>query len=128
MRQRCILEKVMSRMKLSHVALLLVFIPMASYGADLGKLNQKNPETIFKSKKSIFDIERCIIELDAPGLPSVYRQPDRPKISKIAYEQGVGVIFLITLTESESETKIEVRRGILGFRKVPLPNGFEACL
>ena len=99
----------------------------AVLAADIGKLNQKEPDQIVSSTKTIFDIERCIIEVDALGVPAVYRQPDRPNKTQIAYSLGTGVPLLIALFQLENGSKIEIRRGVIGIRKAGLPPKLADC-
>ena len=56
--------------------------------ADLGKLLKSEPERFEQTRHNLFDLERCMIEVDATQLPTVYRQPDRPEIVFIAWDGG----------------------------------------
>lgn len=99
----------------------------ALLAADIGKLNQREPDITVTSNKTIFEIERCIIEIDGVGIPSVYRQPDRPDKTQIAYSLGSGVPLLIALMQFENGSKIEIRRTTIGIRKAPLPPMLTSC-
>ena len=106
----------------------LALVPVGAVASDIGRLGKLEPDITLTSTKNIFDIERCIIEMDGPGIPSVYRQPDRPQRSQIAYSAGVGVTLLITLVQESTDSKVEVRRGRLGFRKGPIPEMLKSCV
>lgn len=115
------------KLKLFIGIITAVFITFPTVAADIGKLNQKEPDLTVTSKKTIFEIERCIIEIDALGIPSVYRQPDQPDKTQIAYSLGTGVPLLIALMKLEDGSKIEIRRGTIGLRKPGLPPMLNSC-
>ena len=57
------------------------------------------PDDDIRSAVRMFDIERCMIAVDAAATPSVYRQPDEPNKVMIAWATGIVV---------EMETNSEV--------------------
>jgi hypothetical protein len=67
-----------------------MFQPDIVAASDIGEAKTLAIEATYHSKRGIFDLERCIINVDSPGVPSVYRQPDLPNKSLIAYSFGVG--------------------------------------
>lgn len=113
------------RMVLGVVALTMM--PTALSAADIGKLSRAQPDMQLQSEKSIYDIERCIVEVDGPGIPSIYRQPDRPNHTLIAYSMNSAVIFLVGLERNETGAKVELRRGSPGFGKVRVPESLTNC-
>ena len=58
--------------------ILAVFISTPAIAYDLTKVMSGKPEARFQSQRSLFEIERCIVMLDLPAQPSVYRTPDKP--------------------------------------------------
>ncbi|MBA2935304.1 hypothetical protein HZF05_14545 [Sphingomonas sp. CGMCC 1.13654] len=103
----------------------------AAWAVDIGKALQRPVSLTLNSSKGIFDLERCIVLLDGPGGPSVFRQPDRPDDDMIAYiGNGMAVTNVITLHRSGGSTTIEIRenRGLASgvLRKTPM--GIESCL
>jgi hypothetical protein len=44
----------------------------------ISKWNDERPRIQVISKAPMFDIERCLIDLEGSPAPQVYRQPDRP--------------------------------------------------
>ncbi|WP_411341326.1 hypothetical protein V6U71_05645 [Sphingopyxis sp. J-6] len=44
-----------------------------------------------QTSKNMYDLERCMIEVDAPIMPHVYRQPDRPQRTLFVWDGGGGV-------------------------------------
>ena len=100
----------------------------AAEAADISKLQSKEISETYTSNKSIYDMERCIILLDGPGLPLVYRQPDRPDFTMIAYGQEMGgVQALIEISVQDMGSKIDIRRRGNPFKMKP-PEGLEGCL
>lgn len=49
----------------------------AEYEDPISKFDNKPPKAEYVSPLGMFDIERCLIDLQYP-VPNVYRQPDRP--------------------------------------------------
>ena len=107
-------------------AVLLFANPLSA--ADIGKTRSRPVDLILESSQNIFEVERCIIESDGPGIPSVYRQPDRPDFTTIAYSQGTGVPLLVELSRNNNGTRIAIRNPRLPVRKASIPDHFKACL
>lgn len=59
--------------------------------ADLGGLIKTQPVFSETTNKKLFDLERCMIEVDAPIMPIVYRQPDRPDRAILVWDGGDGI-------------------------------------
>lgn len=109
-------------------ALLLSMLPTCVQAADLHKARAAPVEFTYESSRDIFDVERCLIEVDTPTLPVVYRQPDRPGQTLIAYSAGFGVPVLIELTAIKGGTKIEIHVSKIGFRRAPVAGGLHGCI
>ena len=109
-----------------------VFVCLMQVGsaiaADIGSLRTKSIDLTLRSAKQILELERCLIEADGPGLPVVYRQPDRPNSTTIAWSQGMGVPMLVELTTDGSGSKLEIRTPRLPIRKAAIPKSFSDCL
>ncbi len=54
-------------------------LPVATKASDVAGLMKTQPVFSQVSGKRMYDLERCIVEVDAPVMPFVYRQPDRPQ-------------------------------------------------
>jgi len=110
----------------SFIVVLALASPISA--ADIGKLRSKPVDLVLESSKHIFEVERCLIESDGPGVPSVYRQPDRPDFTMIAYSQGIGVPLLVELSKTNTGTRIDIRTPRLPVRKANIPSHFRTCL
>lgn len=44
----------------------------------MSKFDGRSPDAVILSKRSLGDVERCLIDADGKLPPNVYRQPDRP--------------------------------------------------
>lgn len=82
----------MTRKHLMGAALCLALIaPSAAEAADLGGLIKTQPVFSQATSKKLYDLERCMIEVDAPIMPIVYRQPDRPERAMLVWDGGDGI-------------------------------------
>lgn len=69
------------------MALIAQTIPMGpALADDIGRVRQKTPEFTATVALNMFDVERCIIDVDNIGKPWVYRQPDRPNDVMLVWE------------------------------------------
>lgn len=57
---------------------LTMFVAVALSEGPVSKFNDHKVTAEYESHRTMEDVERCLIDLDGPGLPFVYRQPDRP--------------------------------------------------
>lgn len=102
----------------SSLALLPISLgAFPANASDIGKARSRPVDRTYRSTKTIFEVERCFVDADLAGIPSVYRQPDIPGKTTIAYTAGVGVPILVELTSVGSGTTIEIRVQRLGFLK-----------
>jgi hypothetical protein len=72
-------------------ATLLATISVPALGADVAGLMKTQPVFSVQTNKNMYDLERCMIEVDAPIMPHVYRQPDRPQRTLFVWDGGGGV-------------------------------------
>ena len=57
--------------------------------ADLPGLMRSRPVLVRDADIGMYDLERCILSVDQPNLPFVYRQPDRPAEELVVWD-GTG--------------------------------------
>ena len=121
----------MSRMRTLFITALASFVAFRPASAmDIGKALERPITARYESRKNVYDLERCLILLDGPGVPIVYRQPDRPNQLMIVYTGGgTSVVNVLTIEQQESLTKLEIResRGIIGAASKRTPP-IESCL
>lgn len=77
--------------KIIYAAALSVTIAVPAVGADLEGLLKTDPVFSSQTTKNMYDLERCMIEVDSPSMPFVYRQPDRPQRTLFVWDGGSGV-------------------------------------
>ena len=79
---------------------------------------QRRVEAEASSIKSLYDLERCIIDIDAGTAPNIYSQPDRPNEALIVYSSSGLIYALIQLEKSQTGTALKVRsvNGVGGSR------------
>ena len=73
---------------LAPIIAIALFSSFPAAAADLAKLLKSEPEQSEQTPHNLFDLERCMIEVDATQLPTVYRQPDRPETVFTAWDGG----------------------------------------
>lgn len=69
----------------------LMIAPVVAPAADVAGLTKTQPVFSSATTKNMYDLERCIIEVDAPIMPHIYRQPDRPQRVLIVWDGGGGL-------------------------------------
>lgn len=72
-------------------AIIAATIAVPALGADVAGLMKTQPVFSTQTNKNMYDLERCMIEVDAPIMPHVYRQPDRPQRTLFVWDGGGGV-------------------------------------
>lgn len=66
--------------------MILMILALAAQAAGpLAKIEAKPAEADYVSKMPLGDVERCLIATADFGLPTVYRQPDRPNASTLVW-------------------------------------------
>jgi hypothetical protein len=111
------------------ISLALLPISLCAFPAnasDIGKARSRPIDRTYQSTKTIFEVERCFVDADLTGIPSVYRQPDIPGKTTIVYSIGVGVPILVELTSVGSGTTIEIRVQRIGLLK-RFPEELSQC-
>ena len=80
-------------MKKSTPILCLALIAEAipANAADVAGLMKTQPVMSKVTGKNMYDLERCMVEVDAPIMPHAYRQPDRPQRVLMVWDGGGGV-------------------------------------
>ena len=74
-----------------------------AHAIHVGSYNGKDPDRVIQTQRGLYDLERCIIEIDGPSVPSAYRQPDRPGEVLIAWVGGdFGGVTVIKLDGIEN--------------------------
>jgi hypothetical protein len=79
-------KEIKMRQPLFVLAALLTTSPI--YASAIGDVRAKPPEFTAQIGLKLFDIERCIIDVDNIGNPWVYRQPDRPDVVMFVWESS----------------------------------------
>lgn len=64
---------------------------VVAVAADVAGLMKTQPVFSSETVKNMYDLERCIVEVDAPIMPHIYRQPDRPQRVLIVWDGGGGL-------------------------------------
>lgn len=72
-------------------AIIAAAIAVPALAADVAGLMKTQPVFSTQTNKNMYDLERCMIEVDAPIMPQVYRQPDRPQRTLFVWDGGGGV-------------------------------------
>lgn len=60
------------------LALVIASYPAPALSGAVDKFDSKTPEIEGYVDRSMFEIERCLINMNRITVPYVYRQPDRP--------------------------------------------------
>lgn len=58
--------------------LLLALLPLQAVAGPISKFDDKKPDIETVSTVALFDLERCLTDMDGWPVPLIYRQPDRP--------------------------------------------------
>ena len=59
-------------------AMIALAVSSTALAGAVDKFDSKKPEIDGYVNQGMFDIERCLINMDRVTIPTVYRQPDRP--------------------------------------------------
>lgn len=77
--------------------------------ADVTGLMKTTPVFAGASNKSMYDLERCMIGVDSPVMPQVYRQPDRPEQVLFVWDGtggGLGGVSAAAQIDGTSNSKL----------------------
>jgi hypothetical protein len=73
----------------------------------ISKWDSRTPDLSFVTLASLFDVERCLIDMPKQLAPVVYRQPDRPDEVTIIYPDQYGLSNgRVDLKKSNSGTQV----------------------
>lgn len=80
-------------------------------GADVAGLMKTVPVFSTATAKNMYELERCMIEVDGPIMPHVYRQPDRPQRVMMVWDGGGGVggVSAAVLIDGVENAKVTFR-------------------
>ncbi|MDX3911343.1 MAG: hypothetical protein QHC67_16225 [Sphingobium sp.] len=81
-------------MQKRHIAAALVAAALTltpALASDVAGLMKTQPVFSSATGKNMYDLERCMIEVDGPIMPHVYRQPDRAQRVLMVWDGGGGV-------------------------------------
>lgn len=83
--------------------LMVLVLPAGAMAVDMTNYRTAAPPKILQTTRSMYDVERCAVEIDGPALASVYRQPDRPSEVRIAWGPGeTGGVSVLQLDGVEN--------------------------
>lgn len=102
--------KLPPRLALAAAALLA---PIAAVAGPFSKYETRQLEHDYQSRAKIFDVERCIIDVDGWPPPLVFRQPDRPNQVTLIWTEDAGAGGRLDLIQKEA--MLQVR----GWSRVP---------
>lgn len=102
-----------SRPRIAFAAAMLT-VPIAAIAGPFSKYETRQLEHDYQSRAKIFDVERCIIDVDGWPPPLVFRQPDRPDVVTIIWTEDGGAGGRLDLIQRE--TMLQVR----GWSRVPM--------
>lgn len=67
----------------------MLWIVAVLAGGPISQFDHRPPVADYVTSRALEDVERCLIDLDGWGAPSVYRQPDAPdKVTLIWFKGG----------------------------------------
>ena len=76
---------------------------------DLAKARSVEPQLSWSTKATIYEVERCIMALDLPDAPAIYRAPDKPDESLMYWPVAFHTPMVIEIFRREDTTKVEVK-------------------
>jgi len=72
----------------------------------LSKFDKKPPVASYSSRADLYDIERCLIDMDMQTPPFVYAQPDRPDQVTLVWESAASAVGRTDLKREDKATHI----------------------
>lgn len=75
-------------------------------GGPFGKFDERPPEVDTESAVTIFDVERCLIDIPRYPAAQVYRQPDRPDQVQLLWLSDMKTIGRVDLQKSAKGTHV----------------------
>ncbi|QXQ06833.1 hypothetical protein KX816_01840 [Sphingosinicellaceae bacterium] len=68
----------------------MTLVPFSAYAEDLPGLMKSKAVYSGVTTHKMYDLERCMINVDAPIMPQIYRQPDRAERVLIVWDGSGG--------------------------------------
>jgi len=91
-----------------------ILLANATFAGPISKFDDKTPDFEGTSNIALFDLERCLTDLDGYVVPVVLRQPDRPNeinlIWVVSGSVSFGRVHLMKSDASEARSCIETGR------------------
>jgi len=81
----------MKRVRIS-IALLMMVLSVPAFAGAVDKFDKRVAEIEGFVAQRMFDIERCLINMDRATVPWIYRQPDRPDETLLLWPAGDNTI------------------------------------
>lgn len=79
-------------------SILIVALPAPAGAEWVGSYHKTKPDAEVQTGLKLYDLERCMVEIDGPSVPVTYRQPDRPNTLMIAWPGGdLGGVSVVRL-------------------------------
>ena len=88
-----------------------------SWATDLKGARERDPSAVYTTTKTLYEVERCILDLDMPDVATVYRAPDQPDQSMIYYASGARRPMVVELKSAQGTTVFSVKN--------PVAKGYE---
>jgi hypothetical protein len=102
-------------MRVGFCLLLATCIAAGAAAGPISKFDDTAPKLEYETSRSIWDVERCLIDADAA--PFIYRQPDRPNEETMIWTSPSGTAGIrIDLRASPGGTHVRSWRS-LGYVK-----------
>lgn len=92
---------------MKRIALLAALIAAPAWAGPLSKFEEKTPELTTVSAVPIYDLERCLMDLDGWPLPMVIRQPDRPDEVTLVYYVNMTARGRLDLRRTAAGTEVK---------------------
>ncbi|ESZ88343.1 MAG: hypothetical protein Q27BB25_04530 [Blastomonas sp. CACIA14H2] len=95
------------------IAATVLAAPIAAIAGPFSKYESRQLEHDYQSRANMYDVERCIIDVDGWPPPLVFRQPDKPDRVTIIWTEDMGAGGRLDLIQRDA--MLEVR----GWSRVP---------
>jgi hypothetical protein len=85
--------------------MLLALLPLQAVAGPISKFDGKKPDIEIVSSIGLFDLERCLTDMDGWPVPFIYRQPDKPN--------EVNILWVVQSTTKARAHLAKVDGGVL---------------
>lgn len=117
------------RARIKNVAFVGIIVSLissqAAFAYDFGKVRRKPAAATFDSHMPIFELERCLMDLDMPTGAFVYRAPDRP-LESVVYWQSADGPLIAELVDAGEKRIVSIKARVDG-QAVHFTKRFLAC-